>query len=67
MLKKTNSISEYVIKNSERKAKHWRYINGALYFKHEGQWLEAEVFDYLYPGYEYKENINTNPDGTHVR
>ena len=66
MIKTTHSIAEYVSKNSERKNKHWRYINGALYFKHEGQWLEEEVFNYLFPQYEYKENMNINPDGTYV-
>lgn len=68
LMKTTNSIVEYIEKNQARKNVRWRYLYGRLYFElFPGFWQHEQSFDRFFPIYEYKRNINENPDGTYVK
>ena len=54
MRKITHSISDYFHLNQLRKNTHWRYVDEKLMFEHNGVWYDKDMFDEIYPQYDYK-------------
>lgn len=53
MAKITHKIKEYIDKNSKRANVHWKMENGVLKFNHNGRWVTEELFEKVYPKYQY--------------
>jgi hypothetical protein len=68
--KKTNSISDYIQGNLERKNVRWRLKDGQWMFEiHPKIWGSEEMFDLYYPSYEYIKfnDKGMNPDKTKIK
>jgi hypothetical protein len=68
--KKTNSISEYIQGNLERKNVRWLLKDNEWMFEMQnGIWASEELFDEFYPSYEYVKfnDKGTNPDKTKIK
>ena len=65
VIKKTHSIADYIRLNQIRKNIYWRIADNQAFFQdHEtGIWFEGELFDDMYPKYEY---LPYNPKGQNV-
>lgn len=65
MDKVTHSIREYIEKNGKRADVYWRMTNSVLKFSHNGKWYSEDMFEKMFPKYQYKkcngkgENPNT--------
>ena len=64
----TNSIKDYFELNQARKNTHWRFSDGKWMFEHFGCWYDSEMFDEIYPKYDYKPNNykGDNPGKTYA-
>jgi hypothetical protein len=70
MMEQTNSISEYIKRNNDRKNVRWRFSDGELMFEYDiGLWFNEKNFDALVPYYEYKKfnEKGINPDGKRLK
>jgi len=68
--KKTNSITEYIQGNLNRKNVRWRLKDGEWMFEMQnGIWASEELFDEFYPSYEYIKfnDKGSNPDKTKIK
>lgn len=68
--KKTNSITEYIQGNLDRKNVRWRLKDGQWMFEiHPKIWGSEEMFDLYYPIYEFIKfnNKGSNPDKTKIK
>jgi len=66
----TNSITEYIKGNLERKNVRWLLKDGEWMFEmQQGIWASEELFDEFYPSYEYVKfnDKGTNPDKTKIK
>ena len=65
-MKITNSIAEYISKNTLRKNIMCKFADGTIYYQHGGSWILVDEFDELYPAYDYKKfnSKGVNPDTT---
>jgi hypothetical protein len=59
-MKQTNKISEYILRNAERKNAQWKITAESKMFMHDGMWYDATDFDKVLAMYEY---IKFNPKG----
>lgn len=68
MRKITHSIKEYFELNQLRKNTHWRLVDGKWMFEHFGQWYDNNMFDEIYPQYDYKpfNDKGENPGKTYA-
>ena len=68
-MKTTHKISEYILRNAERKNAHWKIIGDSKMFMHEGMWYDGKDFDKVLAMYDYiKFNPKgDNPDKTHIK
>ena len=64
----TSSIHEYIAKNQARKIIRAKYVQGELFYFHEGSWINQKQYNKLYPHYNFLRNPNTvnNPDKTQI-
>ena len=64
----TSSIYEYIAKNQARKIIRAKYVQGELFYFHEGNWINQQQYNKLYPHYNYLRNENTihNCDKTKI-
>jgi hypothetical protein len=68
--KVTNSISEYIQGNLDRKNVRWLFKNGELMFElQQDVWASEEIFDEFYPIYDYVKfnDKGSNPDKTKIK
>jgi hypothetical protein len=68
--KKTNSITEYIQGNLDRKNVRWRLKDGQWMFEiYPKIWGSEEMFELYYPSYEYVKfnDKGTNPDKTKIK
>ena len=68
MRKITHTIKEYFELNQARKNTHWRLIDEKWMFQHNGVWHPNELFDEVYPQYDYKpfNDKGANPGKTYA-
>ena len=68
-MKQTNSISEYINRNAERKNAHWKITGESKMFMHDGMWYDESVFDKILSLYEYVKfnDKGENPDKTKIK
>lgn len=68
MRKTTHSISDYFHLNQLRKNTHWRLVDEKWMFEHMGVWHPKELFDEIYPQYDYKpfNDKGVNPGKTYA-
>ena len=68
-MKQTNSISEYINRNQERKMASWKVTGDSKMFMHDGMWYDASDFDKVLSMYEYIKfnDKGDNPDKTHIK
>ena len=68
MRKITHSISDYFHLNQMRKNTHWRLVEEKWMFEHMGVWHPKELFDEIYPQYDYKpfNDKGVNPGKTYA-
>jgi len=63
-MKTTHKIGEYIRLSQQRKLVLWRLSNKKWYFKHNGEWINKDMFNEYYPEVEYKKynDKGENPD-----
>ena len=63
-MKTTHKVGEYITVNQMRSQVWWRMINGNLYFRHNGNWMDKSQFNNLFPNMEFKRfnDKGENPD-----
>ena len=68
MRKITHSISDYFHLNQMRKNTHWRLVDEKWMFEHQGVWYDKDMFDEIYPQYDYKpfNDKGVNPGKTYA-
>ena len=64
----TSSIHEYIERNQARKIIRTKYVQGELFYYHDGTWINQIQYNKLYPHYNYLPNVNTvhNCDKTKI-
>jgi hypothetical protein len=66
----TNSITEYIQGNLDRKNVRWLLKDGQWMFEIQTKiWASEEMFDLYYPSYEYVKfnDKGSNPDKTKIK
>ena len=68
MRKITHTIKEYFELNQLRKCAHWRLFDGQLMFEYNGQGIDGDKFDEVFPQYDYKpfNDKGANPGKTYA-
>lgn len=68
-MKTTNKISEYILRNADRKNAQWKITGESKMFMHEGMWYDGKDFDKVLSIYEYIKfnDKGDNPDKTKIK